>query len=178
MNKHFLDQINEFTLIRVTRYLEVEIQKCALSHLELRDMGQLRDMMEGEAYYNKLRVDILAEFAFEKIIGINNFDWKKRETKGYKRKHYNFDNHTLKLVSFTGSSLPKISLKHLSNFVFVYVNPELKIYVSGLLKLKTLENEFHKGNDLSLMNSSIIDFYKFNELLHFSNFDELKQILN
>lgn len=177
MNKEILEHIDKFRLVKVPRYIEQKIQRCALSHLGLRDMGQLRDRMEGQAYYNKLKRDVLSEFAFENVLGMNGFDWKKREVKGYKRKQYNFDFGSVSLVAFSGQEIPKISTKHLSNFVFIYVNPEFRVYVSGLARKSVISQSL--SNVVYLENqSSVIEFKEFEKLEDFGSFEELSSILS
>ena len=88
MNKLILSQLTHFKRVNIPKYIESKIQATALKHLDLSDMGKLRDRMEGQVYYSKLRTDIFSEFAFENIIGIRNFDWEKRSVKSFKRKKY------------------------------------------------------------------------------------------
>ena len=59
MNKLILNQLTYFKRVSVPKYIESKIQMTALKHLDLSDMGKLRDRMEGQLYYNKLRTDIL-----------------------------------------------------------------------------------------------------------------------
>lgn len=140
-------------------------------------MGQLRDRMEGQAYYDRLKVDILAEYAFEKLIGLTKFDWKKREVKSYKRKQYLFNNTPLKLLAFSGQEYPKISIKHLSNFVLVYVNPEQRVYVSGVALRSDVENWILDIPFNLTLKSSIVDYTNFSGLLKFSSHNDINEII-
>lgn len=177
MNRKVLEAIDQFIVLKIPRYIESQIQKCALNHLEMKDMGQLRDRMEGQAYYDKLKKDILAEFAFEKLLGLNKFDWNKRENKGYKRKQYCINNVSVKLVVFSDNALPRISLVHLYNYIFVYVNSDQRIYISGLMPEHILVSQLTAFTKINKKNSSIVDFSNFNDTLKFENLDELSKLL-
>lgn len=166
MNKLILNQLAHFNRVSVPKYIESKIQLTALSHLNLNDMGKLRDRMEGQSYYNKLRADIVAEFAFENIIGIRNFDWEKRRVKNYKRKKYFFENKELNIIVFENENLPKISIDHVKNCVFVYVNID-RVFLS---KLAT---ESHLKEIAKKKKSLIIEITDFQDLIEFSSINEL-----
>lgn len=166
MNKLILNQLAHFKRVNVPKYIESKIQSTALTHLELNDMGKLRDRMEGQSYYNKLRTDIVAEFAFENIIGIRNFDWEKRSLKNYKRKKYFFENKELNIVAFENDNLPKISTDHVKNCVFVYVNID-RVFLSKLATESYIKEIAKKKK------TSIIEITDFQYLIEFSSIDEL-----
>jgi len=171
MNKVFINQIHCFKRVLVPRYIELKIQNVALIHLNLSDMGKLNDRMEGQLYYEKLKIDLLAEFAFEKVIGIKEFDWVKRENKNYIRKHYYFSEKSLNIVTFNGNNLPNLNQISNSNIVFAYVNPDNRVYISGLATKKIV-------NDLNInskfTSNEDIDFGKFSS---FQSVEELVFIL-
>jgi len=166
MNKLILNQLAYFKRVSVPKYIESKIQMTALNHLNLSDMGKLRDRMEGQIYYDKLRTDIIAEFAFENFIGIRNFDWEKRSNKRYKRKKYIFEDKELNLISLENENLPKISVEHIKNCVFVYVLDNWVLL--SKLATKSYINEIAEKN-----NSKIIKISEFKDLIEFSSFDEL-----
>ena len=167
MNKLILSQLTYFKRVNVPKYIEPQIQMIALKHLDLPDMGKLRDRMEGQFYYNKLRTDIVAEYAFENIIGIRNFDWEKRGIKGYKRKKYLFENKVLNIIAFENENLPKISIENINNCLFVYVNIDNRVLMSRLATRSYLSELAKKKK------SKIIEITDFQDLNDFSSVDEL-----
>lgn len=166
MNKIILNQLTHFNRVNIPKYIESKIQSTALVHLDLSDMGKLRDRMEGQSYYNKLRTDIVAEFAFENIIGIRSFDWEKRNYKGFKRKKYFFENKQLNLITFENESLPRISIDHVENCIFIYVSAD-RVFISNLAP-KSYLNTISKKQK-----SSIVEITEFQDLIEFSSLDEL-----
>ena len=167
MNKVLLSQLVYFKRINIPKYIEANIQLAALKHLELPDMGKLRDRMEGDLYYNRLRDDMFSEYAFENIIGLRKFDWDKRGKKNYLRKKYIFENKTLNLILFLGDSLPKFSADHVSNCIFVYVNADGRVLVSGLA------NKSMIAEKVAEQNSKIVEFTDFTDLLEYKSIDDL-----
>jgi hypothetical protein len=167
MNNLILSQLTYFKRVSIPLYIESKIQLTALKHLDLPDMGKLRDRMEGQLYYNKLRTDIVAEYAFENIIGLRNFDWEKRDIKSYKRKKYIFENKELNIISFENGNLPKISTEHVQNCIFVYVNTGNRVLLSSLATKSYLQEIAKKKK------SKIIEISDFQDLIDFSSVDEL-----
>ena len=167
MNKLILKQLTYFNRINVPKYIEAKIQMTALNHLDLSDMGKLRDRMEGQSYYNKLKTDIFAEFAFESIIGIRNFDWEKRSIKSFKRKKYIFENKELNIILFENENFPKINTEHISNYIFAYVNMDNRVLLSRLATKSYIIEIAMKKNE------KVIEITDFQNLIEFSSIDDL-----
>ena len=119
-------------LVRVPRYIEKHIQKCALVHLGLKDMGKLRDRMEGQFYYTRLRKRIISTFAFEKAILGKNYNWASRESTKEFNETYKIDNLSVRIVSYDsgGAILPLLKDVVEDIVIFSYVHPDSKVYFS------------------------------------------------
>jgi len=167
MEKEFLNQISHFKIIKVPKYTSLEIQKCALHHLNLKDMGQLRDRMEGQMYYDKLRNDILTEFAFENLLSKSTYDWSKRMNKNYKRKIYHIGEFNIRLITFSEKNYPKISLDHTNLCVFGRATADSKVYLSGLATKELIKS------DSTNIRNNIFELKSFENLLKFSTKEEL-----
>jgi hypothetical protein len=167
MNKQILSQLSCFKRVNIPKYIETKIQITALQHLGLSDMGKLRDRMEGQFYYSKLKTDIFSEYAFENIIGIKKFDWEKRSIKNYERKKYIFGDKVLNIIPFDNDNLPQINTENVTNCIFVHVNIDNRVLLSGLAT-KSYINEIVKKNK-----SKIIEIAEFQNLIEFSSIDEL-----
>lgn len=171
MNKLFINKLPFFNKVVIPKYIELKIQNIALKHLKLPDMGKLKDRMEGQLYYDKLKVDLSAEFAFEKTIGIRDFNWAKREKKYYKRKHYDFNGKVLIIETFQDDNLPKLNQVSNNNIVFAYVNPDNRVYVSGLATMSSFE---YLKSTLETTNS---DFSNFEMLKKLTSIEELMNLI-
>lgn len=171
MEIEFLNQVSYFNIFKVPKYISREIQKCALNHLGLKDMGQLRDRMEGQMYYDNLKNDILVEFAFENLLLKSTYDWNKRMNKNYKRKIYNVDEFNLRLITFSDNNYPKISVDHTDLCVFGRATEGSKVYLSGLAT-----KELIKSNGINIRNN-IFELKSFDNLLRFETREELINLL-
>jgi hypothetical protein len=167
MNKLILKQLTYFNQVNVPKYIESKIQMTALNHLNLSDMGKLRDRMEGQSYYNKLKTDIVAEFAFESIIGIRNFDWEKRSIKSFKRHIYIFENKLLNIILFENENFPKINTEHINNYIFAHVNTDNRVLFSRLATKSYIIDIAMKKNE------KFIEITDFQNLIEFSSIDDL-----
>ena len=166
MNRLLIDKLSYFKKVIVPKYIEIEIQSVALKHLKLPDMGKLKDRMEGQLYYDNLKIDLMAEYSFEKAIGLKHFDWSRREKKSYKRKIYNFGDKSLQIETFQGDFLPRINQIAASNIVFVYVNPDNRVYISGIAK----KNIINKYREDDFFNNK--EFFEFDKLTSLPSADQ------
>lgn len=167
MKVEFLKQLPHFNIVKVPKYINSKIQECALNHLKLKDMGQLRDRMEGQMYYDKLRNNILTEYALENILFKSSFDWEKRMNKSYKRKAYSIDGFNINLITFSKGNYPKISLNHTNLCIMGRATEDSKVYLSGLAT-----RELIKTNGINIRDE-IFEFRTFDQLLIFSTQQEL-----
>lgn len=172
MNKILLSQIHHFKRVTIPRYFESKIQAIALKHLNLTDMGKLRDRTEGQSYFNKLKTDIFAEYAFENIIGMHKFNWEARDAKNFKRKKYIFQEKQLQLITFENDSLPKIDSLNLCNSIFINVNTDNRVLVSKLATLKELEKI------ATIQESRVLEISEFKNLKDFSTLNEMISLLD
>lgn len=77
--KEFLEEIfihkANFTQIKIGYSDKKKIQDSALTLLNLKDFGQLRDRYEGEMFYKRFTRELMAEIALEKYLGIKFINW-------------------------------------------------------------------------------------------------------
>ncbi len=149
------------------------IQECAFAHLNVRDMGMLRDKFDGQRYFDTLREDIISEFAFEKYINLEKFDWQRREKKSYRRKYYEFNGVTIELVSFNIGTTPKINPSKIDNVVFVCVKPDLRVYISGLANKDLIISRSIPIKPYFPLNPGLQEIKEFTGFILFKNLDEL-----
>tara|TARA_R110001592_G_scaffold90356_4_gene265752 strand:+ start:139 stop:690 length:552 start_codon:yes stop_codon:yes gene_type:complete len=134
----FVSQLKYFQKITLSRFIESQIQECAFRHLGVPDMGKLRDRFEGQKYYNSLRSKILSEFAFEKLLGLGDFDWEKRKERSSQESTYIFNNKKISLITFSKGNLPLFRPEYLDSTVFIYTRSDLNVYISGLATKKEI----------------------------------------
>lgn len=169
MHPKLIEQIEFFKQVKIPLHNRISIQECALSHLNLTDMGKLRDRLEGQSYYNKLEKDLIIELAFESIVYKSKFDWEKRKSKLYKRREYLIKDHKIVLIPFSGSLLPKVNICPTENYIFFYKYNDYKVLLSGLAKPHVLMQ-----HNSQMPNN----FYLVNNFSNFPRFNNLKELLS
>lgn len=164
-----------FYRIQTPRYLDVKIQEIALSHLEVKDLGELRDMYDAQTYLNRLTDEIRSEYAFEKFLGIE-FDYRKRIEKKYPRLHYSISGVDFQISYFNSKTNPIIlSIKPT---VLVFLKPEKSAFIGPLLNEEQVENAI--SNELNPIGRNMtidLDKINFEKCIFFSDMKELKKTL-
>lgn len=164
---------------RFPRYLESKIQSVALHHLDLKDMGKLRDSFEGQAYFDRIRLALIAEYSFEKILRIE-FNWDIRKKKQFKRLSYEIEEMKFLLVPFSSNHHPLIPLKTEIPLVLCYLKPDNNCYVSGLVPSEILKKSIHEidtiGEKIDLNGTNLFSYTE--SFLSFSNSKEFIENLN
>ena len=176
-NDSVIRQIQYFKRVQVPKSIETKIQECAIEHLQVRDIGKLRDKYEGQRYYDLLRLDIISEFAFEKHVALGDFDWQKRMNKNYQRKSYEIGGQTINLISFSVGTFPRFDPESVSNVVFVYIKPDLKVYISGFGSYEVINSIAVEPLQYSPLNPEMKEVHDFSSLIPFEKLDDLLQIM-
>ncbi|MFC3881045.1 hypothetical protein ACFOSV_12700 [Algoriphagus namhaensis] len=164
-----------FSRVETPRFLNSKIQKLALSHLKLRDVGGLRDRFEGQLYLDQLTEAIRAEYAFESFLGLN-FDWKKRETTDYQRLTQFIANSKIQLATFNLNKLPTIN--EIIPTVLVFLKPDKYAYIGPILFEEQLSIIKCKNVD-PLNNKTIINLNELNfeTMKYIKDYDDLLNVL-
>lgn len=166
--------------VKTPRYLETKVQECALSHLNLQDMGKLRDRMEGQHYYSSLKRDLLATYAFEKSILQQEYDWESRMAKNGVITSYEVEGFKISIVAYDSKSIIKFNnTLDNSNFViFGYIHPNSKVYLSGVHKYSNIQTNL--SCDENIRSKDVIELLSRieKEDCRFNSREELVNILN
>ncbi|MCH6236114.1 hypothetical protein [Cognataquiflexum rubidum] len=170
-----IDLKKNFHKIELPRFVEVKIQEVALSHLDLEDMGKLRDKYDAQAYFNKLRIDISSEFAFEKYLGLGDFDWERRKQKNYNRLEYKFFNKKIRLLTF--SKEKKINLKEseICHHVLIYHKPDRNYFIGGIIFEENIKRLINESSNDSILGVQFEPDYE--QMKKFENLEELEEVL-
>lgn len=175
----FLRESKNLYSTKVPLFIESKIQECAQLHLNVEDMGKLRDRLDGMAYYERLREDILAELAFEELLGLDDFDWEKRKAKRYQRKFYVIDNIPFHLISFPTKNFkfPLVEVDNIENAIFICSNSKNKVFICGLASKEMLKKYGVTPSFYSPMTGSLKEFRGLDQLMRFNSKEELVALL-
>lgn len=159
-----------FNRVETPRYLDSKIQEVALAHLKVKDVGELRDKYDAQAYLNKLSDEIRSEFAFEKFMGFD-YDIRKRMNKNFSRLQYKLDGFDFQLSFFTSKSNPTIS--KIKPTVLIFLKPEKSVFIGPLIHMNLLDEIIYK-EDYPMINSKTlnIELVNFEKCIFFRNKEE------
>lgn len=168
--------IELFVRVETPRYLDSKIQEIALSHLNLRDLGELRDKYDAQSYLNKLSDEIRSEFAIESFFDMG-FDFVKRMDKNYPKMNYNIGEFDVQISYFTSKKKPIIS--NIKPTILIFLKPEKSAFIGPLIQLDHLNEIISSEIDLLTKTITInIDKIDFKKCFFFKNKDELIKSLN
>lgn len=160
-----------FSRVETPRYLDQNIQKIALSHLNVKDIGELRDKYDAQSYLNKLSDEIRSEYAFERFLGFD-FDINKRMDKNYSRLEYRLNDCDIQISYFSSKYNPTIS--KIKPTVLIFLKPEKSAFIGPLIKIDYLHEIISKANS-PMIKSKVVDLgsINFNNCIFFKNNEEL-----
>lgn len=169
-----IDLKKNFHKIELPRYVEVKIQEVALCHLELEDMGKLRDKYDAQSYFNNLRIDISSEFAFEKFLGLGEFDWERRKQKSYNRLEYNLFNIKIRLLPYSKEKRINLTENQLCHHVLIYHKPERNYFIGGIIFKQDIQKTLKDSSYESLLGIQFDPDYE--QMKKFENLQDLSNI--
>ena len=128
----------------ISTTFRVEVQNIAINHLGLKDIGQLRDRFEGQAYMDNLLLKVSALYVLEKALEKDIIDWdtirweKKADftlIKLNSKKCY-------RVIPFFFGSLPIVSTTIKEDIIFCGIRLDFKNgIVCGILSDYKFENK-------------------------------------
>lgn len=138
-NKEFLRHAGPFVItkknIPIGTTLRLEIQKIAINHLGLKDIFQLRDRFEGQAYMDKLMLKVSSLAILEKDRGISLIDWAT--IKWDKKADYTLikiNSITYRVIPFFYGSLPIVNTTIKEPIIFCAIRADFqKGIICGVL---------------------------------------------
>lgn len=138
-NKEFLRHAGPVVITKknypIGTTLRLEVQKTAINHLGLKDIFQLRDRFEGQAYMDKLMLKVSSLFILEKDRGINFIDWDT--IKWDKKADYTLikiKDTSYRVIPFFYGSLPIVSTTIKEPIIFCAIRADFqKGIICGVL---------------------------------------------
>jgi len=98
------------------------LKKAALTHLGITNLNHLRDMFEGQEYFNKFLTRSYGEFAVEKFLNKRIIDLEKKRTNKNYTASFSINGKKIALFSFSLGEFPKIAKKDFDIGIFILVN--------------------------------------------------------
>ena len=132
-------KLKSFPFIRYSRYQIKDIDKLILSHLNLSDMGKLRDRFEGQSYYDKKSRIILAYLGVCKHLDITPLDVNELDLNLFVP-YVTYNNIRFKIIISDFGEFPIIEKQAPEPFIFVIARSNLEFSIVGYCTEKELKN--------------------------------------
>tara|TARA_B100002019_G_C20898136_1_gene416789 strand:+ start:92 stop:589 length:498 start_codon:yes stop_codon:yes gene_type:complete len=132
-------KIRSFPSIKYSRYQIKDIDKLILSHLNLSDMGKLRDRFEGQSFYDKKSRIILAYLGVCKHLNITPLDINKINLSHFVP-YVTYNSIRFKIIISDFGEFPIIEKQAPEPFIFVIARSNLEYSIVGYCDEKELKN--------------------------------------
>jgi len=122
--------------INIPSRLKYKAQELAINHLNLKDIGELRDRFEGQAYLDKLTLSIMSLYVLEKTVNrkflnLDNFKNKRN----FSNEYVDIVDDKFKLFTFFLGEVPIKSGTDVNPLIVIGISPDLRFgSVYGYIK--------------------------------------------
>lgn len=177
LEKIFIYKAN-FNHIKIRYSDKKKIQDAALSLLNLKDFGQLRDRYEGEMFYKRFTKELMSEIALEKLLEISFINWEAKKRIRDFPNRLTFNNLIVGITPFDFSEYPvliddEVSLPQ----IFTIKKGDDSIYICGVAPKEMLLEHRKELPSIPMALGKKVIFTGFEHLIKFSSIKELEEIL-
>ncbi len=132
-------KLRSFPFIRYSKYQIKDIDEIILSHLNLRDLGKLRDRFEGQSFYNKKSRLILAYLGVCKHLNIVPIDIKEVDLNLFVP-YVNYEGNRYEIIVSDFGEFPIVEKHAPEPFMFVIARSNTEFSIVGYCSEKELKN--------------------------------------
>ncbi len=166
--KEFLKYIGEYLRtypqIRFNRNNEVLIRDETMKHLKLTNINQLRDMFEGQAFFDKTLMNIGGLMSIQKHLELPLIDIKKTNLAGFKPKLV-VNNQEIDVLVFEFGTLPLINKNEVKNPIFFVIQKDKTTFnLCGYTDAKVIKDHLIKTGVEKSSQTNDFSFIGFNYL--------------
>lgn len=144
--KYFLEvanpSINNLKYIKIPRLTIEQINNLAISSLNVRDIGKLRDKHEGQLYLSILKLKIISLNIISLYYKMDILDWDRLHNKEFDNTLIFIDNKKYRIIPFFYGELPVIKENMIEHLVFCVINNDFsKKALYGILNNYDFKNK-------------------------------------
>lgn len=180
MLKEFLQFISPYLIsypkIKIDFKTSQIVDNCVLKHLKVDNIYKLKDIYEGNSYYESFKIRTFSEVAVEKILNINYIDWNKKELYKKYKPLLNIGDNKIEVIGAEYGQLPFINKDCLKEVIICLVALDRTVSVCGYINLETENIQYLKSNNVVL--KGLGKFISFDKIIPFNNLEELKIAIN
>ncbi len=153
----------------ISNTFKIKVQNIAIRDLKLKDIFQLRDRFEGQAYMDKLLLKTCALTTVESIISVSLLDLSKITSGKSVSLDLTIGNEIFQIIPFYDGSLPIVSTALKSSIIFCAVRRDYKVgTIYGVLQDYKFDDETLFLSFSNPQKNELKKFIGFNALLPIS----------
>lgn len=171
--KHIGEFLTKFPIVSISRNDDLIIKKAITQHLGVSDFGKVRDLFEGQEFYDRVLMKVGAIITCNKYLGIdvNIKDIKIADLKPkITIKNLSFD-----IVVFEFGELPVVDKSNIeNNCIFVLKKNEIDFQICGYANKKVvIDNlvEVNKVDNFGQVNECFTGFNQLQNIRELTNIE-------
>lgn len=180
--KDFLEEIfshkANFTQVKIGYSDRKKIQESALTLLNLKDFGQLRDRYEGEMFYRRFTRELMSEIALEKFLGIKFINWAAKSKLRDFPNRLVYENLIVGITPLDFAEYPILIDEEITlPQIFCIKKGEDSVYICGVATKEILLNNRKDISSLPMALGKKVVFTGIKHLVKFDSIQSLEEIL-
>lgn len=175
--KYLLPHKKTFQVINLTRRELVFLENLVIKYLNVRDLNELRDKFEGQAFMDNFLCKSVPIIGMEKFLKSTLIDFEKINPAQF-RSEILIDEKVIDIVMFD-FNLPLININNDNPCIFVHSTEKTTLQLCGFASSETIKNNLQDVKKYGFGSKETLkgNFYGFNKLSTFNNISELKKLV-
>lgn len=175
--KYLLPYKKSFQTINLTRREVVILEKLVINHLKVRDINELRDKFEGQAFLDNFLYKSIPIIGIQKYLKNIFIDFENISVDKFLSEIIISD-QVVNLVMF-GSNLPLIDIDNNHPCIFIHSIENSTLQLCGYASSQIVKDNLLNIKRYGFGSKETIkgNFYGFNHLIIFNNLSELENLV-
>ncbi|MBL1220290.1 hypothetical protein JET18_05540 [Chryseobacterium sp. L7] len=175
--KYLLPYKQKFPIVNLTRRELVAFENLVVKYLNVRDLNELRDKFEGQAFMDNFLGKSIPIAALQKYLKFNLIDLEKINVARYNSK-VSICGKTINIIMFD-FNLPLIDINNDNPYIFIYSTEYSMLQICGFASAETVRENLKDVKEYGFGSKQTLKgkFYGFDGLVQFNNIIELEKLL-
>ncbi|MFS4430902.1 hypothetical protein [Chryseobacterium sp. S90] len=175
--KYLLPYKKSFQTINLSRREVVALEKLVINHLKVRDMSELRDKFEGQAFLDNFLYKSIPIIGIQKYLKNTFIDFENISVDKF-LSEITISDQIVNVVMF-GSNLPLIDIDNNHPCIFIHSTENSTLQLCGYASSQVIKDNLLNVKKYGFGSKETIkgNFYGFNHLLVFNSLCELESLI-
>ncbi|WP_407485512.1 hypothetical protein [Elizabethkingia miricola] len=175
--KYLLPYKNSFQTINLTRREIAILEKLVITYLKVRDMSEVRDKFEGQAFLDNFLYKSIPIIGIQKYLKNIFIDFENINVDKF-LSEITISDKVINVVMF-GSNLPLIDIDNDNPCIFIHSTEKTTLQLCGYASSQIVKNNLLNIKKYGFGSKETIkgNFYGFNHLIVFNSLSELESLI-